>query len=84
MEESTTDEGDIEEVKIGEETRYHIACTGDGFVTTDCAVELGDWLIPSETKGLATKYTGDGFPKNYIGKAGETITEAGKIAFTKE
>lgn len=72
------------DVKIGEKTEYHIASTGDAFCYTDCAVEYGDFLVPSKEKGKVTVYKGDYMPLNYIGKAGETKLEAGKIAWTKE
>lgn len=66
-----------------EETIYHIAATGDGFITVDCPCEYGDVLIPSKTKGLATVYKGEYLPLNMVGFAGED-SEGGKIAYTKE
>lgn len=80
----TTTEIQKQDIKVGSRKVYHIAATGDGFCYTDSAVEYGDYLVPSKTKGLVSAYKGDGMPKNFVGIAGETKLEAGKISWTKE
>lgn len=61
-----------------------IAALGDAVIQVDCPCESGDILIPSSQQGFATVYSGDYLPLNYVGKAGETKTESGLVAWTKE